>query len=192
MASQAPASSTRRPPRVAEEHGGRSEAPDHLHQSAGDEVQPVGQRRPGHAEVEVARDGEVAGEARVLEVAHAGRAHAGAREAVVEPGRGPVAEIVAEGCVDRREHLQEDENDAGEHERADQAVAALHGRDEQAHGNREDRGQDAAKQQDDPPRDGEAAVRLWQHREKLPLVALAQTLPHGSRRPQWARRPRTR
>ena len=56
---------------------------------------------PGHAEVEVARDGEVAGELRVLEVPHARRAHAGLGEPVVEPGRGAVAEVGADRLVDR-------------------------------------------------------------------------------------------
>jgi len=56
---------------------------------------------------------------------------------------------------------------------ADQAVAALYGSDEHAHRNREDRRQDAAKQQDEPPHEREAPVCLRQHREELPLVALA-------------------
>ncbi len=92
--------------------------------------------------------------------------------------------------MDGGEDLEEDENDTGEPERTNQAVAALHSRDEDAHGNREDRGQDAAKQEDDPPRDCKAAVRLREDREELPLVALAKTLQHGLRRPQQARRPR--
>ena len=42
----------------------RRDAADHLDQPAGDEVHRDRQRRAGHAEVEVARDGEVAGELR--------------------------------------------------------------------------------------------------------------------------------
>ena len=60
---------------------GRGEAADHLDQAAGDEVHRDRQRRAGHAEVEVARDGEVAGELRVLEVAHARRARRRLRSA---------------------------------------------------------------------------------------------------------------
>ena len=47
------------------------------------------------------------GELRVLEVAHARRPDAGGGELVVEPGRGPAAEIGADGLVNRRQHLQQ-------------------------------------------------------------------------------------
>ena len=57
---------------------------------------------------------EVGGERRVLEVAHAGRAHAGVGQPVVEPGGGAVAEVGADRLVDRREHLEQDEDDADE------------------------------------------------------------------------------
>ena len=56
---------------------------------------------PVMPEVEVAGDGEVAGELGVFEVAHAGRADAGLGQSVVEPGRGAVAEVGADRLVDR-------------------------------------------------------------------------------------------
>ena len=67
----------RRPPREAEQDDCRGEAADHADEPAGDEVHRVRQRRSRHAEIEVARDGQVADECRVFEVAHAlGRTHA--------------------------------------------------------------------------------------------------------------------
>ncbi len=52
----------RRPPGEGEQHHRRSDAAEQLYQAAGDEVHGDRQRRPGHAEVEVAGDGQVIGE----------------------------------------------------------------------------------------------------------------------------------
>ena len=107
----------RRPPRISgEDHGGR-DAADHLDHAGGDEIHGDRQRRAGHPEVEVARDGEVAGERRILEVPHARRAHAGLGEPVVEPGGGAVAEVGADRLMNRAEHLEQHEDRAGKRER---------------------------------------------------------------------------
>ena len=110
----------RRPPRVSgEDHGGR-DAADHLDHAARDEIHGDRQRRAGHPEVEVARDGEVAGERRILEVPHARRAHAGLGEPVVEPGGRAVAEVGADRLMNRAEHLKQHEDRAGKRERTGQ------------------------------------------------------------------------
>ena len=69
---------------------------------------------PVMPEVELAGHGEVAGELRVLEVAHARRPHAGLGQPVVEPGGDAAAEVGADRLVDRGEHLQQHEDDADE------------------------------------------------------------------------------
>ena len=63
-----------------------------------------------------------------------------------------------------------------------EALAALHRRHQHAHRDGEERGQHAAQQQHRPPDDSEAAVRLRQRREELPLLTLTQTLKHVTRR----------
>ena len=50
-------------------------------------------------------------------MAHARRPHARLGQPVVEPGRRAVAEVGADRLVDRREHLQQDEDDADDRER---------------------------------------------------------------------------
>ncbi len=114
----------RRPPGVGGEDDGGREAGDHLDQAAGDEVHRDRQRRAGHAEIEIARDGEVVGQLRILEVAHAGRAHARVGQPVVEPGGRAIAEVGAHRLVDGIEHLEQDEDDADQRERRSEAVAA--------------------------------------------------------------------
>ena len=168
----------RRPPRVAEEHCGRGQTTDHFHESAGNKVQSVGQRRTGHTEIEVARRREVGSQTGILEVSHPREAHARVREPVVEPGCSPVAKVVADRGLERSQNLQQDEHDTREGERADEAVAILHGSHEHAHRHGEDRRQNAAKQHDEPPHEREAAVRLWQRRKELPLVALTKPFQH--------------
>ncbi len=167
----------RRPPRVADEDHGGGEPPDHGRHAVRDEVHGDRERGPGHAQVEVARDGEVAREGRILEMSHAGRAHAGLGEPVVEPGRGAVAEVRAHRLVDRAEHLEQDEHRPCEGERPPQRIATLHGADEHAHRDREGRGQDPSQQEGGPPGDGEGGVRLRQDGEEFPFVALGQ--PRG-------------
>ena len=51
----------RRPPRISgEDHGGRDTA-NHLDHAARDEIHGDREGRAGHPEVEIARDGEIAG-----------------------------------------------------------------------------------------------------------------------------------
>ena len=157
------------------------EPADHLDQAAGDEVHRDRQRRAGHPEIEVARHGEVARERRILEVAHARRAHARLGQPVVQPGGGAVAEVGADRLMNRRQDLEQDEHGAGEGERAAQAVAASHGADEHAHRDREDRRQHAAQDEHDPPRDRQGAIGPRQDAEELPLLAFGQISDHGPR-----------
>ena len=174
----------RRPPRISgEDHGGRDTA-DHLDHAARDEIHGDRQRRAGHAEVEVARDGEVAGERRILEVPHARRAHAGLGEPVVEPCGSAVAEVGADRLMNRAEHLKQHEDRAGKRERTGERIAALHGADEHAHRDRERRRQNPSQQEGRPPSGGEARVRLRQDAEELPFLAPSQSLEHDRILPQ--------
>ncbi len=129
---------------------------------------------PGHAEIEVARHGEIAGELRILEMADARRPDAGVGQTVVEPRRHAIAKVRADREVQRPEHLQQQEYDAREHERPRERIAALHGGDEHAHGDRECGGQRAAQQQDEPPRDGQRAAGPRENGKELPLVSRAE------------------
>jgi len=168
----------RRPPRVpGEDQRGRHTA-DHFYHAAGDEIQGDSQGRAGHAEVEIARDGEVAGERRILEVPHAGRAHAGFGEPVVEPGRGAVAKVGANRLMNRAQHLKQHEDGAGEGQRTGEGLATLHGGDEHAHGDGEGRREGASEQEGRPPGGGKAGVRFRQDGEELPFLALGEPLEH--------------
>ena len=96
------------------------EAREQFEQPVGDEAHGDEERRAGHAKVEVAGKDEIAGEARILEVADARWVYAGGGQAVVEVGGGAVAEVGAERGVQRRKHLHRDEypaDDGEEHER---------------------------------------------------------------------------
>ena len=73
-------------------------------------------------------------------------------EPVVEPGGGAIAEVGADGLVDRRQDLQQDEHDADDGQRAGQRLAALHRADERAHRDRERGRQDPAQQRARPTR----------------------------------------
>ncbi len=181
MDSHAPAEENRRPPREAEQDDGRGDAADHRDQPARGEIHRRRERRPRHPEVEVARDGEVARQLRILEVSHARRTHAGLGQPIVEPGGRAVAEVGAGRRVQRPQHLQQHEQHAHQGERPGQAAALLHDGDEPAHRNREGRRQHAAEHEQHPPEDGQRRVRLRQHREELPLVALAQSCQHSAK-----------
>ncbi len=134
----------------------------------------IGSGGPVIPQIEIARDGEVAGERRILEVPHARRAHAGFGQPVVEPCGGAVAEIGADRLMNRAEHLQQHEDRAGKGERTGKRMAALHGADQHAHRDRERRRQDPSQQQSRPPGGGETQVRLRQDGEELPFLALGQ------------------
>ncbi len=99
-----------RPPRVSGEDHGARDAADHFHHAAGDEIQRDGQWRPGHSEIEIARDGEIAGKRWILEVSHARRTHTGLGKPVVEPCRSAIAEVGAERLMNRTEHLEQYED----------------------------------------------------------------------------------
>ena len=79
----------RRPPGEAEEHERRGDPADQPDQAAGDEVDVHEHRRPGHAPVELAGDGEVVDQVGILQMADAGRLDASCGELVVEPGGDP-------------------------------------------------------------------------------------------------------
>ena len=108
--------------RNASEHRRGGDAADHLDQAAGDEVHRERQRRTGHAEIEVARQRQVAGERRVFEMSHAGRPHARLRQPIVQPRGRPIAEVGAERLVDRRQRLQQHEHHADERQRPGEAA----------------------------------------------------------------------
>ncbi len=78
--------------------------------SAGDEVHRDEQRRTGNAQVEVPRHGEVARELGILEMRHPRRAETRVGQTVVKPRGRSVAQIRADGLMDRREDLQQNEN----------------------------------------------------------------------------------
>jgi hypothetical protein len=168
----------RRPPRIGGQDCGGREPADHLDHPARDEIHRDRQRRAGHAEVEVARDRQVVGERRILEVTHARRTHTGLGEPVIQPRGRAVAEVGARRLMDRAQHLKQHEHSAGKPERAGEHVAALHGADEHAHRDRERRRQEAPEEEDDPPGGGETGGRLRQDGEELPFFAVGQAGEH--------------
>ena len=162
------------PPLEREQHARRRESTDHFGQSARDEVHRDRQRRSGHPQVELAGDLQIVRELGMLEVAHPRWRDARVGELVVEPGRGPVAEVGAERGVDGVEHLHEDEHHADRRQGRGQRITVLNGPDEDAHGDREARREQPPQHQHDPPQGGERAVGPAQHAEELPLLAGAQ------------------
>ena len=70
------------------------------------------QRRPADAQVEIPRHGEVGRKAWIFEVPHARRTHACGGQLVVEPGRGPAAEIGPNRLMQRRQDLEQNEHGA--------------------------------------------------------------------------------
>ena len=173
-----------RPPSVSEKDHGGGDTANHLHHAAGDEVHGDRQRRAGHAEIEVARDGEVAGECRILEMSHARRAHTGLGEPVVEPCGHAVSEVGAYGLMNRAKHLKQHEDHTGKCQGNGERMAALHGGDEHAHRYRECRRKNPSQQESRPPSGGQNRVRLRQDREELPLLAICQSLEHDGILPQ--------
>ena len=137
------------------------------------------QRRPGHAAIEVARDCQIGGEVRVLQVGEAGRAYRHLGQAVVEVSRGAIAQVVAHRGLDRGQHLEKHEGHAEDAERARQGLAALHRVDEAAHRHGKQRRQQSVQPHHGPPRQGQAAIRLRQRREEEPLLPLTHPPQHG-------------
>ena len=134
---------------------------------------------PVMPEVELAGDGQVAGELQVFEVPHAGRPDAGLDEAVVEPGRDAAAQVGADRLVDRSQHLQEHEDDAHDGEGRRQVDRRAAPRPRARPWPRRARRTRCPRRQDGPPGDGQRAVRSGQDREELPLLAVAQRTQHG-------------
>ncbi len=129
----------RRPPREAEKYHRAGNPADHQDHLVRDEVEGDRQRRPSHAEVEVAGYGEIAGELWILEVPYARRANASLREPVIQPRRSAVAEIGADRCVNWREHLKQHEHQPNKRKRASETGSVLDCIDQHAHRDRERR-----------------------------------------------------
>ena len=137
----------RSPPRVTQEDDCGGDAADHLDHAVGNKIHRDGERRSGHAQVEIAGHGKVRGQGRIFQVPDARWAHAGFGQPVVKPGCGAVAQVGAERLVDGAEHLDQDKDPAGKGQRAGERVAALHGADQHAHGDGKRCRQNAAQQQ---------------------------------------------
>ncbi len=172
------------PPCVSSENHCGGKTTDHLNQASCDEIHGDGQRWSGHPEIEVARDGEVAGERWILEMSHAWRPHAGLGEPVVQPCSRTVAEIGADRQMKRGEHLQEHEDRADKRERTNQAIAALDRADQHPHGDRKRRGQHPSQYEGHPPCGGESRIRLRQDAEELPLLTRGESFEHKRILPQ--------
>ena len=169
----------RSPPAIAGQDHGAGQPADHLHQPAGDEVHREPERRPGDAEVEVAGGGQVSGESWVFEVADASGPDARLGQLIVEPGRGALAEAGADRLVERREHLEQHEDDGGERQGDGEIGATLDRADQHAHGDAERGRQHAPQHQHRPPDGGQRGIGLRQHADDLPLVAGEQALRDG-------------
>src|SRR4029077_14799360 len=98
---------------------------------------------------------------------------------VVQERRRAITEVVTDRRLNRRQYLQQDEDDADHDQRACETIAALYGSHQQAHGDGEERRQDSVQEDDRPPRERERAVGLRQRREEFPLLPLTQTLKHS-------------
>ncbi len=174
----------RGPPCISGEDQRGRDASNHLDHAGRDEIHGDGQRRPSHPEIEVARDGEVAGERRILKVSHTGRAHAGLGEPVIEPCGSTVAQIGADRLMNRAEYLKQHEDHANKRKRAGERFAALHGAHEHTHRDRERRRQNPSQEEGCPPSGGQATGRLRKNGEELPFFALGQSLKHHRILPQ--------
>jgi hypothetical protein len=168
----------RRPPTEAEQHHRGSEPADQLDQAARDEVDVQVHRRSGLPAVELARDGQVLAQLRILEVPDPRRPDAGLRERIVQVRRHAAAEVGADRLMHRRQHLQQDERRTHQAQRRGQRGPVLHRADQPPHRDREDRGQRAPRQQERPPDRGQPPIGPWQHGEELPLRALTQSAHH--------------
>ena len=187
----------RRPPRIGGEQQRGHQAGEEFHEPAGNEVHRDGQRRAADAEVEVARHREVAGERIVLEVRHARWLCAAGHQLVVQPRGHAAAEVLADGLVQWREHLQQHEQGAGDGERCGQGcqgrraggcyawclcghvrTGCLDGADEHAHGDGKPGRQQPARDEDGPPQRCQRPVCTRQRTEECPLVACAQRAEH--------------
>ena len=126
-----------RPEGEPEQHHRLRESAEHVHQPGRDEVERDRQRRTRHTAVEVTRHLQVGGQLRILQMPDARRREARVGQLVVEPGRGPVAEVRAQRGVQRTQHLQQDEQDAHHGERDAEVRVVLHRGDQHARRDRE-------------------------------------------------------
>ncbi len=165
----------RRPPGEGCQHQRRGQSAGHLHHPGRDEIHRDRKRRAGDAEVEVARHGEIGGEARVFEVPHARRAGAGGGQLIVEPGGRAASEVRADCVMEGRQHLQQHEHHAGHAQRLRQRIAALHRADQNAHGDGEYSREQPPQHQRGPPGERERAVCLRENAEKCPFFRRFET-----------------
>ena len=103
---------------------------------------------------------------------------AGRGELVVEPCGGPAAEVGADRVMERRQYLKQHEHRPGQGQRQDERIAALDRANQHAHGDCEQRRQKSAKQQRQPPCDGERKIGLRQNAQEFPFLARPQLLDH--------------
>ena len=127
MASHAPARSGGAHQANPQSTSGRGHSRDHLHESRRDEIHGDRQRRARDAEIEVSRHREIVREFRVLEMSYARGPHARGGEPVVEPGGGPAPEVRADGVMERRQDLEQHEDDPHQRQREQEILPALHG-----------------------------------------------------------------
>ncbi len=169
----------RGPPREAGEDGGGGQAANQFDQAGPYEVHRDGKRRPGHAQIEIAGHGQVAGKRRVFQMPNSGWAHAGLRQPVIQPGGGTIADIGAQRLVDGAEHLEQDKDGAGKGERAGQRVAVLDRAHQHTHGNGEGGREDAAQQQHRPPGSGQRRGGVEERGKELPFLARCEPREHA-------------
>ena len=115
----------RRPPGEACEHDRRGKTADEFHQPSGDEVHRDKHGRSCNAEIEIAGHREVSGELGIFKVAHAWWTDTGGGEPIVEPGGGSASKVGADGLVNRRQHLQQNEHDPDQSKWRGQASGLL-------------------------------------------------------------------
>lgn len=113
-------------------------------------------------------------------MSHSRRTHAGIRQAVVEPGRRAVTEISTHRLLNRREHLQQNKEDAHKDEAGEQRITMFDRRYEDAHRDGKDGRQHAPQHNDQPPHDRERAVRRGSTAKNFHSLR-TETLEHGFR-----------
>jgi hypothetical protein len=111
-------------------------------------------------------------------------AHAGFRQAIIEPGGGAVAQVRTGRLVNGIEHLQQDKDGTRKGQRSGERMAALDRAHQHTHGDREPSGQTAAQKQDGPPGSRQPGVRFGQDAEELPFLARPESLEHAFPPPQ--------
>ena len=168
----------RRPPGVGRQDGCESEASEQLNQSGGDEIHARGERRSRDSQVKVARHAEVRGHLGVLEVPHPRQAHAGQRQAVVEPRGGSVSQVGADRSVNGRQDLQRHEHGSHDSQRASEWPAILDRPYQHSYRDGEDGRQNSAQDEHGPPGRSQPRIRSLQSAEELQLLPRTQVFQH--------------